>query len=249
MRRTPVALAAVILLGCGGGTAKDDTPVSPDDPLADLGPAERDAICRPVPREEAVCDTASVARDVDECLVVLASVTSSCEVTVGEFENAVARPVCAYLDQLDAWSECFGGTNTPTNIEPNVEPNGSPNEDTADFDPQFVQVANIIRTNCALAGCHGMGSGAVHTYVTGTNATLAEVQAGLSTPLPVPGTGNVLIAPGAPQMSEIYIRITKPLGDPILMGQGTYGAVAVPLEPDDIGTIEEWISAGAIYRR
>ena len=128
-----------------------------------------------------------------------------------------------------------GGDTGPTNVN------------AGNFDPQFLQVSAIIKSNCLLAGCHGMGAGAVLSTVTGTNATDAEVQAALANSLPVPGVGTLLISPGSPSMSEVYIRITKMPGDALLMGQQTYGTMAVPLNQADIDTIGTWITSGANY--
>ncbi len=111
-----------------------------------------------------------------------------------------------------------------------------------DNSQEFTQVATIITANCALGGCHGSppAPNQVFNIPTGEDATASEVEAALSTTSPS-GTGNLLVSPNAPEMSEIYVRITKQADDEQLMPPT--GALAM----EDIMTIESWISNGANY--
>lgn len=117
------------------------------------------------------------------------------------------------------------------------------------FSTEFVSVAEILRTNCALSGCHDAAMpfpNQSFEITGGMNAQPADVQSGIEG-VTAMASPNMLIAPGSAAMSEIYIRITKPSGDAMLMGQGAYGAAATPLPMDQITTIETWINNGATY--
>ena len=248
--------------------------------LSDLDANDRESICADVPKETAVCDGIEVNRGAGDCEVILASVGAQCDVTVSEFRDALDGPICAYLQEFDNWGPCFeswvnnqsnetnnvsnqpnndsnqpnNDSNQPNNDsnQPNNdsnEPNNTPNN-VSEFDPQFLEVVEIHRQNCALGGCHGNppGSAQVHILPAGQNATPEEVEAMMSQTLPAP-SGNRLIEPGAPERSEIYVRVTKPEGDLQLMGAGTYGASASPLRQQEIDTIRQWIEDGANYRQ
>jgi hypothetical protein len=80
----------------------------------------------------------------------------------------------------------------------------------------------------------------VFNIPTGESATASEVEAALSITSPT-NTGNPLVTPGVPAMSEIYLRITKQADDEQLMPPT--GALTMA----DIMTIETWISDGANY--
>lgn len=165
--------------------------------------------------------------------------------------TALAAAVACVPDPLEG----FGNT---TQMPPANNPNGMPGGDTGmtttdmggggggNFNPQFLAVSAILKQNCALAGCHGNGAGLVFSVQTGANATDAEMQASLSTAVTALN-GNRLIEPNNAAESEIYDRINRPAGDIQLMGAGTYGAMATPLTPDQISTIEMWINNGATY--
>lgn len=150
-------------------------------------------------------------------------------------------------DPLEGFDDM--GLTPNSNMNGDMGPVGDmpPGNNGGGFNTEFVAVHAVITQNCLLAGCHGMGSGAVFTVITGQQATPGELQSALETIIPAPGTGNRLIVARSPAMSEIYLRITKPAGDLGLMGQQTYGAMAVPLSPEQISTIETWITNGAIY--
>lgn len=133
-----------------------------------------------------------------------------------------------------------GGTTIP--------PVDTNNNNTGGGESDFPAVASIIKANCLLGGCHGNPSGPVAEFAVanGNIATDQEIYDVLMSDIPTP-SGNLLIAAGSPDTSEVYLRITKPVGDPLLMGKGSYGAVATPLDAPDISTIQAWIAAGATF--
>lgn len=145
----------------------------------------------------------------------------------------------------------------PSNNQNNVTTGDAGNNNTStgdammmnggSFTQEFIAVSEILNTNCVIAACHGNPPGAAQTFQVPVNEpTHAELQTALSTTTPAP-SGMRLITPNQPTMSEVYVRITLPAGDPQLMGAGTYGAAATPLSMTQIQTIEDWISNGAQY--
>ncbi len=119
------------------------------------------------------------------------------------------------------------------------------------FNTDFVAVSAILTSNCTnAAGCHDAGNSPIgtssFTINGGMNAGPADVQAALDG-VTAMSSPNMLISPSSPAMSEIFIRITKDASDPLLMGQGAFGAAATPLDQPDIDAIDAWITAGAPY--
>lgn len=161
---------------------------------------------------------------------------------------ALALATGCVPDPLDGFAD-----TGPSNVNPNSNTTDMGPTDTGGggggtFTPEFLAVAQIMRANCLLGGCHGNPPGAAQYFLvpTGVNATDAEIQAGFQNPSPT-SSGNRLITAGNPNTSEIYVRITKPAGDIQLMGAATYGATATPLMAADITTIGNWITNGAVY--
>lgn len=167
--------------------------------------------------------------------------------TICLIATSLASAACV-PDKLEGFDDA-GTTTTPNSSTTDM---GTTPTDmttmTGNFNPEFLAVTAIIRPNCLLGGCHGQPPGAAQVFLvgTGTNATDAEIQTILSTSIPGP-SGNRMIAAGSPDTSEIYVRVSKTAGDPLLMGAGTYGAAATPLSPAQIETIRAWIANGAIY--
>lgn len=167
--------------------------------------------------------------------------------TICLFATSLATAACV-PDPLEGFDDM--GTTTPTNST-TTDMGGTPTDMptmTGSFNPEFLAVTAILRPNCLLGGCHGQPPGAAQVFIvgTGTNATDAEIQTILSSSIPGP-SGNRMIAAGSPDTSEIYVRVSKPAGDPLLMGAGTYGAAGTPLTPAQVTTIQTWIANGAIY--
>ena len=159
---------------------------------------------------------------------------------------ALAASACV-PDPLDAFAGDTGTTPNPNAMTGDMTGTPDMGNPTGTFTPQFQAVAAILRTNCLNMACHGPSPLAtVFLAPQGVNSTDGDVQTALSSQnLTIAGTR--LIAPSSPTTSEIYLRITKPVGDIQLMGAGTYGVGATPLAAADIMAIETWIAGGAIY--
>ena len=157
---------------------------------------------------------------------------------------SLALAVGCAPDPLEGFSDLEVGA--PTN---NGTDAGANNATTGDgggmttaggFTQEFLAIAEIMTANCGQANCHGPGANGVFSMPAGVNATPAEVQAALSVTTPTV-SGNRLIVPSSPDMSEIHVRLTKPAGDILLMP-------AAGLPPTQIEQVRTWIANGAIYQ-
>ena len=133
-----------------------------------------------------------------------------------------------------------GGTSANNGVDDTGGMDTGGMNNTGNFTPEFVAVANIIAPNCGQSACHGPLPNGQFSFPTGVNATTAEIQAALQNPNPTL-SGNRLVTPSAPDSSEIYVRITLMDNDALRMP--TTG----PLQPMAIETIRAWIAAGANY--
>jgi hypothetical protein len=109
------------------------------------------------------------------------------------------------------------------------------------IDADFGQVAQILRLNCATALCHGQGgpglSLQIPNYEQASDEDIRQALEGVEAT-----TGRLLIEPGRPEDSELYIvlitdditrRMPPPPFDPL------------PLE--QVALIHDWIARGAEY--
>lgn len=107
----------------------------------------------------------------------------------------------------------------------------------------FTQVADIMITNCALNFCHGdQGAQGNFQIPNGSSATAADVRTaldGVST-ASTSSQADVLVDPGNPNGSEIYLRISS-------TEQGYMMPSTGQLTADQIETIRTWIAQGAPY--
>jgi hypothetical protein len=123
------------------------------------------------------------------------------------------------------------GTNGDTNGATNGDTNG-----VTDGPVSFADdIAPLMVARCALNGCHVARSQNAFLIDGDTPADVEAALDGVEA-----GSGNLLIEPGDPSSSEVYIRVA-----------GISRAV-MPLSGDELSAaqiqrIEDWIAAGAPY--
>lgn len=109
-----------------------------------------------------------------------------------------------------------------------------------EYHPDFVVVADILRESCGIAGCHGAAAQGNFAMEGGMEATNLQVRIGLEDVEAI--NGDMLIEPGDPDQSDIYLRLIS--DDPLIrMPTGVYQ----PLTPEKIEAIKSWIESGAPY--
>lgn len=108
--------------------------------------------------------------------------------------------------------------------------------------PDFVVVADILRTSCGIAGCHGAIPQGNFQLEGGMDATNDQVRAALEN---VRTNGNeMLVEPGNAGVSGIYYRL--------LLENPTDRMPPAPftaLEQEKIDAIADWIDSGAPYEQ
>ncbi|RAL22456.1 hypothetical protein DL240_11465 [Lujinxingia litoralis] len=112
-----------------------------------------------------------------------------------------------------------------------------------DFDPDFVQIAEIVRTTCAVATCHGSSPGDTDLLFGASESNLsyariAEVFAEYEST-----TGAKLIVPGDAQASYLVTVITSDDIDIVMPSPPL-----PPLTEEQVDLITTWINDGANYQ-
>src|SRR5690554_4755440 len=137
------------------------------------------------------------------------------------------------------------GSVEDTGGDPDVEEDTEPDVDPADdFDPQFVEIAEIVRTTCAVATCHGSSPDPDTELLFGASesnlsyARIAEVFEEHES-----DDGGKLIVPGDADASNLHTVITSDDID-IIMPRPPLP----PLTDDQIELIATWINDGANYQ-
>lgn len=130
--------------------------------------------------------------------------------------------------------DAVGGTDTgladTTPPSPDTTPGGS---------QQFTQIADSIRSGCAISICHGNAAVSPEFFVEGANlATDAQVRAALEGKNAK--DGSPLVVPGDSANSYLYTVLTT--ADPLVLMPPT-GA----LPADQIALFQAWIDGGANY--
>ena len=132
-----------------------------------------------------------------------------------------------------------GSTNNATVPSTNNAPAPSTNNATApmtnngtnvgpQFHPMFVAVADFMREKCI--SCHSEGQNG-NFQIPSATSTNEEVRVALEG---VESTrGLLLVEPGNPEQSQVYIMITNDAGE--------------QFPPETIAIVEDWIVAGAPY--
>lgn len=132
------------------------------------------------------------------------------------------------------------GDNQTTNQTNNETTNQTTNQSGDQWDPDFVAVADVIRTSCAVGDCHGANSNpntVLEFGASGDNLANEDIQNVFENfEVDVP-----LVDPGNPEGSQIYQYITSD-DDNVRMPPPP-----LVLSQDDIDTIESWIADGANY--
>jgi hypothetical protein len=108
---------------------------------------------------------------------------------------------------------------------------------------QFAQVAQIMRDSCAAqAACHGSDTAFSPPRIANAgNATDEDVRAALEGVMSDVMAGTMLIAPGDPERSFLYRRMTDSrLGSIMPLG-------APPLPESQLSIVRLWIEQGASY--
>lgn len=142
---------------------------------------------------------------------------------------------------LGCTPESLEGFEQPANNGSNNETNnGTNNTNGGTFTPQFVEVTNILTTNCTQAACHGSFAANAFVVPTDQNATPAEMRDALQGKNATSGTPLVVAA--NPDGSEMWIRMTLPTTDPQYMP-----STKTVLQQAEYDAISGWITAGAIY--
>ncbi|RDV36548.1 hypothetical protein DV096_19035 [Bradymonadaceae bacterium TMQ3] len=135
-------------------------------------------------------------------------------------------------------------TGNDSGDEPDVEEDTEPDVDSADdFDPQFVEIAEIVRTTCAVATCHGSSPGDTDLLFGASESNLsyariAEVFAEYET-----ANGDLLIVPGDAEASYLHTVVTSEDIDVIMPSPPL-----PPLTGEQITLITDWINGGANYQ-
>lgn len=136
--------------------------------------------------------------------------------------------------------ESLEGFDPAENNAANNTNNGSNNTNAGTFTPQFVQVTNILATNCTQSFCHGSNAANAFVVPTDQNATPAEMRDALQGKNAT--SGNPLVAASNPDGSELWIRMTLPTTD-----AGYMPSTKLVLSQADYDAISGWITAGAVY--
>lgn len=131
-----------------------------------------------------------------------------------------------------------------TGGEPDIEEDTEPDTDPADnFDPQFVEIAEIVRTTCAVATCHGSSPGETELLFGASESNLsyeriAEVFAEYEAT-----TGDMLIVPGDAEASYLHTVVTSDDIDIVMPSPPL-----PPLTEEQVTLITDWINDGANYQ-
>ncbi len=155
-----------------------------------------------------------------------------------------------HFDQDSSWNEdawwdqdiaLNDEVDTPETEEDIGEIEDDIEEPQADH-PDFVVVADILRTSCGTAGCHGAVPQGKFQIEGGMDATNNQVRAALEGV--TANTGEMLVEPGNAGVSGIYYRLL--LEDP---SRRMPPAPFTALEQENIDAISNWIDAGAPYEQ
>lgn len=103
--------------------------------------------------------------------------------------------------------------------------------------PAFSDIADLIRGSCAEVSCHGLGGPSDFNIPMGEAASDEDVAFALQYAFPV-SSGRMLVVPGEPSQSELFIRIDTDIEEMLMPPVGR-------LPQSDIDMIELWIASGA----
>jgi hypothetical protein len=104
---------------------------------------------------------------------------------------------------------------------------------------EFQRVADLLRDNCANAGCHAAEGNAGFGIEGGASASDAQVRAALEGTT-IPGERTKFVEPGQPAESVVFQALTG-------MEGRTPMPPGVDFAPTKIETIRRWIAQGALY--
>jgi hypothetical protein len=111
-------------------------------------------------------------------------------------------------------------------------------EDVFEPNDEFAEVVSILTAECSDSGCHGQNPNGNFHIEGGMSASPAAVRNALEDVDSV--SGGTLIAPGSPDESVIYERITADVGR-------MPSPPEEPLSSEQITAIETWIENGAEF--
>lgn len=139
-------------------------------------------------------------------------------------------------DEDDAGSENEHQNSQNQDPEPENEPEN-------EWDPRFVEVADIVRPGCAYGACHGEPAAEDTSLEFGGNlddVSLETVQDIFQNYEADDGTA--LVQPGDAEQSALYLVLVSEDED-VFMPRGL-----APLPDADIAVIKDWIDDGATYQ-
>lgn len=173
-------------------------------------------------------------REAAECADVAIEDMTACHQAIDACEATPEE-----LGELCAnWFSCINRLENPNNVNNTNNLNNTNN--APEFTEEYLQVHSLIINSCAQAACHGSFS-ATYSYANGQLSSPAEVQEVLQSWTAV--SGLALIEPGVPNASEIFVRLSREPGSPLLMPQ------TGKLPQEDIDLVRNWIAGGAVYTR
>ena len=126
--------------------------------------------------------------------------------------------------------------STANNVQPTMDSTQDSQTDMSGPNGQFVQVAQVLTTSCAIDTCHTADSFFLPKIEGGTSATLAQVKAALDGV--ESDTGGPLVVGGDADGSLIWIRMSS---------ENSPMPSAGNLPQEQLDIIKSWIDAGAPY--
>lgn len=149
--------------------------------------------------------------------------------------------VFCFIAALAACGEPAEGEDNQDNQSNANNDNGS-NGNDEDWDEDFLAVADIIRTSCAVAECHGQPAAAETLLEYGANGAsldLEDIQHVLQN---YQSGTNPLVDPGNADGSDLYLVLVSE-DDQVIMPPPNLQ----PLPQSEIDTVRDWINDGANY--
>lgn len=134
-----------------------------------------------------------------------------------------------------------GGNNANNANNANNTSNNATNNVGGAFTTEFIEVAGIMTSNCTQAACHGSFSTNAFTVVSDQLADEAEIQGALEG-VTAMTSGMPLVDPSNSAGSDIFDRMNRESGDPLVMPQ------TGKLDQATIDVVQAWIDNGAQYR-
>lgn len=155
-------------------------------------------------------------------------------------------------ESLEGLDEADNNTaNNENNANNANNENNLNNENNAnnqgEFTTEFIEVAGIMVDNCTQAVCHGSSSTTSFAVASDQLADESEILVAFEGDdlegITADASGMPLIEPGDAEGSDIYDRMNREMGDPLVMPQ------TGRLDQALIDTVKEWIDNGAVYRQ